>query len=76
MNERLQNAMNNIKLITGQARLTREEHKQIIDDIDIIFRQAGLLQAIIDSGFFWIDTSLDFLIINTINYDIVNLLIV
>lgn len=36
MNGRLQDAISNIKIITGQARLTREEHKQIIDDIDVI----------------------------------------
>ena len=36
MTKNLEQAMNNIKLITGQARLTREEHKQIIADIDLI----------------------------------------
>jgi len=36
MNKRLEQAITNIKVITGQARLTREEHKQLIDDIDLI----------------------------------------
>jgi len=39
MKQNLEQAMNNIKLITGQARLTREEHKQIIADIDLVVKE-------------------------------------
>lgn len=41
MRKELEKAINNIKIITGQARLTREEHTQIINDIDLIVNELG-----------------------------------
>jgi len=42
--ERLKEAISNITTVTGMARLTRQEHKQIIDDIDYIQNELLLVK--------------------------------